>query len=158
MSPISDKLQALAAAATKLNTATDDLNEMIERVEDDLQRAGVGVEIWLDAQLMESEWEEEDATAVTIGEMPREFRQFWELGFARAPDKWRIAIRQMQAVRADRVAPYERQLRAPSPLASAPRQLRLEAVELLESLVEALTARAEELLRTVEVARQRVRS
>lgn len=142
--PISDNLQALSAAASKLNKVMDDLNKALERIEGDILRTGVGVTVWLNVDLLGS------------GVPPDQSVDYWQLGFTKIQNRWRIAVRRMETTR-DRSDPETqswRQARPALPLASAPRQVRLKAPPHLEALIEELTDTANRLLERVESAKR----
>lgn len=161
MSPISEKLQALSAVSAKLNNATDELNSVIERIEDDVQRSGVGVTVWLGCpsghprMIAPSDWRRPHQSDGACDNV-KELIDFWAIGFTKFGDTWRIAARRMQQMSGDDDLDYAVESADPVPLVSAPRQVRLEAAEHLESLVEQLTGRAQSMLKNIETAKSLV--
>lgn len=67
----------ITEAAARLNRASDELNEAIEAFDDRLQRASIGVTVWLD---------DRDA-AMSDG---------WRLGYAKLDGAWRVVARKEQ--------------------------------------------------------------
>lgn len=152
MSRLEAKLAALAGVAERLNSATDQLNESIEAVEDALQRAGVGVEVWLYEPLLRRDWTANDAQDGYEGS------GWWELGFAKTQERWRIAARRVELLRKTADGPQGHCTRQERDYAllKAPRSVRVECAGYIESLVERLAGASACMLADVESARRQV--
>jgi len=114
-----DKLDKLITASNELNLKTEQLNEYIIEFEEFLEDAGIGVGAWSKVPL--SGQGEED----------------WLLGYAKLHGKWRIAVRRAGFGTLSNAS-------TPMPLVNAARILRLEAVQQMQELVDALTEKTNE--------------
>lgn len=148
MSPIDDKVRALRAKADELAKRSDDLNRAIEHIESQL--AGVGVSVWLDQDPEYVIDLERDGNGAMSG---------WLVGFAKLGARWRIAARQFDGGRMVPDATYglgesldAPMTEAPIALADAPRAVRIQAAELLETLVTHMTHAVERYIASVDRA------
>lgn len=158
--PSKQTMEELAAAAAELNSASDDLNEIIETFEDQLQRAGVGVSCWLGEEDFEpSAWLLPQAPSV---EDPDDDNHLvatgWLLGYVKLSDKWRLAVKEVLVniyPRADlQERENKRDLRKPDvPLLKAPRHIRVAAAAQFEELAKLLTRRMKQHTADIEEAK-----
>lgn len=144
---LDEQVKHLKARARLLDKKSDELNSVLEHLEDDLD--GVGVAVWLDTP--------EHILAVTLedGENGRIYGGYL-LGYQKMGGAWRISALPFDGA----VVGPEGALEVPpgypaTPLASAPRVVRLEAVEHLPALVAALTARVDAFITNIDLATSR---
>ncbi len=150
--PMRKTLDTLAETAAKLNSKTDELNQVISDVEHELQDAGLGMTLWLahllDASATERRYRPDDDEQ----RWPISVTQGWQLGFAKIDGQWRLSARYVRSEEtADSVDAFEE--RQPVPLLKAPRLVRVEAAPLLETLVTVLTKRMNVYIRGIEQAK-----
>ena len=156
MAPVRDEMERLRQAAEALNAATDGLNEVIEQLEDELAKIGVGLTYWLD------EYQAQPAIFDHQEQNDRRAKG-WTLGYTKIGDRWRLAVREVTVeVPSEEDDPISRTpwsfLRRGTavPLLTAPRIVRAEAAPELERLVSGLRARADHLTEGVDKARDAV--
>lgn len=151
--PSEKTMKELCAAAAKLNSKTDELNEVIGEFEEDLEKAGVGVTEWLTLLLDEtdSKFDPHDETFSKSG---------WELGYAKVEGKWRLAVRQVFLK--SRLGRFDDDITSRHSdktlaLTNAPRVVRMQAAELFENLATAITLRMNEYVAAIEEAKRAAR-
>ena len=99
MLAITDALSNLADVSRQLNEESDSVNELIASVEDAINSANPGVEVWLDqhradvfAESVRDKAINEDAYGL---DEPVRYDTFWIIGYGRDDDgSWRILARQ----------------------------------------------------------------
>ena len=154
MVPIRESMQDLSLLARELNAETDSLNGVIQSLEDQLAASKVGVAIWLPHLL--------DESAPTREDESREiFTEGWLLGYAKIGDAWRIAVKRVLRVSIidgsrDVVREDVEDQTPPMPLTKAPRVVRVEAAQHLESLIEALATRVRRYISSIKDAKRLV--
>lgn len=136
---IKDKLETIKKQSESLNRKTDELNATIESIEKGL--SGSGVEFW---------WEGGPALGARIEktDQGRE-RNYYVLGYSKVGGTWCVAAQQWTDVelvdhRAGRTAFEDTEFDSlvvgdPVPLTSAPRRVRIDSAEHLESFLEAFS-------------------
>ena len=139
-SPLSDLLVKITSASRALNRAADAAADQIERVEKALLDAEPGVSVW-DAVILEEETLLQPEDAATAQDVLRRVT----LGFAKVKSKWGIAVRdEMLAKKRVRDTQFSESVTCSvSLLRKSDRDLRLLAVDHLESLLGAILATLE---------------
>lgn len=122
-----DKIAELAERSKKLNEKSEEVADIISAANEDLHAMEVGVKAWLDNDLIELN------------------EHTWRIGYyrPRKAEQWLICA---QIV--DKEGPYVE----PIDVLKAPRYIRVQAVLLLEKLVDALTERVGELSDSMQEA------
>jgi hypothetical protein len=169
--PISDKLQNLSAVAAKLNAETDSLNEVIEQLEDDLGKAGLGLTYWLENTLTEilacGPKRKIDERDLDADKYPgaHSVASACVLGYIKIADRWRLAVKSAELVFSASRAGFaddDWEVRdvgqEPIALAHAPRNIRMQAPAQFEALVDGLTSLAESMLEGIELAKKTAKS
>ena len=144
-------MKDLEPLAKKLNAASDVLNAALQTIEWKLNAMGVGIEVFLESDPLKTSAYEQ------IGDGPD--RQFWvdELGYGRYGDVWALLVRSSRCVEglSERGFPETTSYDVEEkPLLKAARALRVAAVPLLPSLIEAIESAAGEMLASVEQAKK----
>lgn len=120
-----DTMDKIRELATVLNKETDALNEAIQRLEDQLAEAKVGVSLWIGFK-------------TSAGDP-------WELGYGKHGDDWFITVRRPES---DQYPGGD-----PIVLTSAPRLIRVEAASHLDELLHEIKNRLETLIKSVRTAK-----
>lgn len=94
---IEDKMKQLSIVAYELSRASDELNERLERIEDDFARNGPYVEKWLDQELNAD-------------------GDIWQLGWGYKDDRWMFLIRSVRYSTPKRLLNASRHIRIASSL------------------------------------------
>ena len=123
---VSALFQRLVAAATQLNTVSDELGKSIAALDDLLKQLNLGVDTWV--TIIQYSDEEQPGYFVSHA-----------LGYARVGSKWGIALRTIAGYEQDDPRDYRKDW---WPFNDAPRALRIDAVDKLPDLLEALTKAA----------------
>ncbi len=128
---LTERVQAsftqLSSAAKDLNKASNELGQAITAIDNVLQRLNLGVPTWV---------------KIHGGEDPYTGMGYWsrDVGYAKVGNKWGIALR---TVEGDRNFPDEEQCESWL-FNDAPRWLRIEGIEKIPDLLEALIKNTEE--------------
>lgn len=122
MSYSAEKLENLSRIAEELNKETDALKDSVSDLDKRLGKMKIGATVWLDHVLKDGE--NEDANS-------------YLLGYTKIRDKWRIAVRRDDEGSSELA------------LSKAPRLIRVQALNHLDELLDALTERANEFLSTL---------
>ncbi len=146
---LDDAITRLEEAAEVLNQDSEGITKLIERTEERLDAIGVGLSVYLWGEpeleilpevVSDFDWPLGDESAVL----------FWSLGYFRISDRWHLAVRRgLRPQHLDTDAygnavieePYW--IDDPTELAYAERAVRVEALRLLGTLVDQLTAKVE---------------
>lgn len=147
---IDQKLQAISARAEKLNKATDDLNQTINGIEAKLAAVRVGVSVWLDS-LLDEKRSFEEVEAPNGEYRTARMRSGWNLGYTKIEDAWRIAAKRCEGEDFNGDCELTDSAGA-VPLVTAPRAVRMQAAEQLETLLDAILNRMSEYMRGIESA------
>jgi len=138
--PASDDLEKglreLSVVASALNEATDRLNERILSIEERLGSMGVGDTYWLDQpehHLSVGPWV--DATTPGV----RRSREAWAVGYTKISSKWCLAAQEVEFQEMRSGASKSFHIGRPIALLSAPRIVRVEAVDKMGALIAGLT-------------------
>lgn len=161
--PMRETLDELTRIATALNSETDELNAVIEDIEDELQKAGVGLTAWLNWPIAESSWTEEYDQ-----ETDRSWEECtaWHLGYDKLADGWRLVVKRVK-LRQDPGQEEPSIFDLPTPgapkgeplaLAKAPRLVRMAAAGHLETLMKLLAAQMQRYLKNIVEAKKLVKS
>ena len=166
-------LKDLSDLSARLNASTDELNQHLKTIEDRLNDLSLGVEAWVTRNPLQQEFSSEWAAltrnavlSAPLGQPVRE-RTASELGYARFPDGWRLAVRTVNYRQTKAHAgsarwedPTDRDENAvevsrdAKPLLRASRTIRILAVDRIPALIEALYITASGIVDAVEKARQ----
>jgi hypothetical protein len=166
-------LNDLVPLAKRLNTATDELNQVLETIQERLNALALGVEAWLDdydhelQRQITSVYGELGGNVVTnwdeaVSEHVRQVRsvQGQQLGYGRLGEGWALLVRTVTYVeRKDEHRWYVRPDESDTeqerkPLLRSARNIRVRAVSLIPHLVERLRKEATGVIDAVEKARQ----
>jgi hypothetical protein len=141
-------LSRLAKASQRLNSQSDDLNELIASVEDEINTLNVGVSFWLDKPL------ESNPTYYGNEDHVGGYWDHHVLGYDRGDKGWGLFVMNVF----DFVDDDDQRLRTQSNerfrLKDASRALRLAAVQQLDDLIDSLAKECERLSKTVEAAKR----
>jgi hypothetical protein len=124
--------ERLAVVASNLNTASDSLGKAIGSLDDSLKQLNLGIPCW------HSYADYEDPGGHCI-------RQY--IGYVKVGNRWGIAISRVEG---NSNAPEEFWKDEEWLFNDAPRQLRMEAVEHIPAMIEALIAKAEEAVEKIK--------
>lgn len=163
MAPIKDSLAELAKVAAELNEETDSFNSFVEGLEKELASHHVGVSVWLDYKLDAVTTEDEPIDGGPHRDEVLKIVDGWELGYCKIGDAWRIAAKRVRGREtteweengyggADRVWEWA-DVSNPTPLIQAPRIVRIEAADHLDSLVKALSQRVKAFAESIKKAK-----
>jgi hypothetical protein len=147
------QLTLLFEAAETLNTASNNINTILQAVEEQLVKANIGLEVWLTEQgqvLSRSPAERTDEGNTSYTDV--------ELGFAKLHDGWHLAVRHIGveegppdrdgdpswATSSCEISPY--------PIAKASRRERIAALRRLPDLIRALHRETAQAIKTIEDA------
>jgi hypothetical protein len=157
-------INELVEVSRKLNHETEDLNEIIDWVEKKIIVCKPGVSVWLNDNILSaSEW----GTIRPYDEAhyTKEGRDGWVIGFERIGGKpsskygtnqWRVVARNVNQCKDTNG--YSICFKSdPVPLLQAPRGVRVEAIEFLPKLIEAINDKIGVFIKDVENAKARVK-
>jgi hypothetical protein len=153
MVPISEEVSRLTSVAKKLNEATESHNKLIEKLEADLQKSGVGVACWAECVLVEgpvTTFQDENEMGPVLGH-----QESWDLGYQKLGDTWRIVTKKVICtwpIGDTEKKEWSDGDDAPIPLLKAPRAVRVEAAPFLEQLVRKLREKAELYIKAIDTA------
>lgn len=141
-------LSELSKVAEQLNKESAKVNAIISRVNESLATMNIGVEVWLDG-LNQFPWSDDprnDTTAASTEYMAE------QLGYGLAEDKWQLAVRlvEVREVERENVTEYIiSNAHASRPLIKASRNLRIESLDLLPALTDAIKQRLESMITSI---------
>jgi len=144
-----DTFIELTALASVLNEESNAYTQSLVSLQAKINKLNLGIEAWV--TLSEGEKTGEPGRDTTIRTL---------FGYARTSDGWGFATKRVRIERGffegDHQCPWENHYdeEAPKLLLKSSRELRIQAAEHIESLLEALKDRAEEVLPTLEKAQQ----
>ena len=133
---VSELLPSLAATAANLNEASKKLSQLIERIDDALQRLNLGVPAWV--------------TVEGGGQTFSGAISFWseDLGYIRNGRKWGLTLRRTEGWEGqDEETEHETW-----PFNDAPRPLRIKAVTKIPELIKKLDREAREMAEQVSAS------
>jgi hypothetical protein len=170
--PIDVDLEDLAHLSERLNANTDQLNTELKAIEDRINALSLGVEAWVTRRPLQEEFTNEWAAlaknalvaSAALGDAKRS-RTAAELGYARFPDGWKLAVRTVTypqtrtpgSIDWDEPATLGdagEVCREAKPLLRASRTLRMKAVDRIPDLIDALHAAGIQVAEAVEKARK----
>jgi len=163
-------LKDLANLSERLNASTDQLNTELKAIEDRINTLSLGVEAWVTKYPLQEEFSNEWAAlarnalvaSAALGLSTRA-RTAIELGYARFPEGWKLAVRTVtyQQTRRPTSIHWDEPLdtsgeiaREAKPLLRASRTLRTRAVDRIPDLVDALHTAGMQVADAVEKARK----
>jgi hypothetical protein len=148
MSKTENMLAEVAELAAQLNASTDGLNETILAVEKGLADARVGMTVWTSTGLCETPFQLDR-------DRNQRFFDYWDLGYTKIEDAWRIAVRRMRAyvINEEHDEREEMALDDAIPLSRAPRVVRVEAADHIDVLLNNLAVALRGYIKSVERAR-----
>lgn len=141
--PIPDLISRIKQQAQVLNTKTDEVNALIERIDSALRESSAGVEFWWHGGhggrlLGEKTYQDEG----------HRWKDGYILGYARIGDEWCLAVQFLTGVLDgttwDDVADGD-----PVPLKRSARRIRMEALGYLKEFLEALSRAIDEMIEVV---------
>jgi hypothetical protein len=154
MAALKDALSELKNLSRQLNDESDSVNELISSVERSINEASPGVAVWPHRTTMgfleanETVHDERNGSAL-------EWRTYWEIGYGKHGDGWRILARQM-AINLDDDDSDGGQLWSDAqPLLDCSRSVRAAAAPHLETLVYDIRCRVEQTLKGLRDAKAR---
>ena len=151
-------LKDLEPLSKRLNTASDELSQTLQTIQDRVNALGIGLEVWVtDPPLNESEWRDIlDRDTEPTG--AREFSTA-ELGYSRSGEGWALLVRYRRHVEGPNeygtptLETYDDNMPV-IPLLRAAREIRVAAVKVIPTLIEALEAQARSVIERVEQAKK----
>jgi hypothetical protein len=165
-------LKDLADLSQRLNASTDQLNTELKAIEDRINTVSLGVEAWVTKSPLQEEFSNEWAAlasnalvASTLLDGHTRSRTATELGYARFPEGWRLAVRTVTYPQTRTPGSMEwdepvgdagsgEMCREAKPLLRASRTLRMRAVDRIPDLIDALHTAATQVADAVEKARK----
>lgn len=152
-------ISKLTSLGPKLNQTIDEFNKIIASIEKKLADAGIGLEVWVEDDPVESGDSYSDFLSTDRDqEDPIPTRDVTLLGYARINDKWVLAVKSATLTTKDdhRGGEYEAvtgssELR---PLLNASREIRARSMRLIPRLLGVLTDEAEQALRSMDAAKK----
>ncbi len=156
MVEIAKQIEQFHGAALRLNQVSDSMNDILSKAEEQIAVAKPGLEFWLDDEKFASGLLREAAGSVGEYDLPNNAtdpERVYYLGFAKIDGQWRLALRtNIEWKRPDQE--WGILQIAITPIAQAPRNLRIEAVEALPRFLEDFRKRIEAAVSTIEKALQ----
>ena len=148
---LSQLLSGLRVSAQALNAASDEINQIIASVEQQIVESNVGLECWQAlSESSPSEYWNEGRRIVQHTET--------QLGFAKLTEGWKLAIRDVvKETDGDEDETVNVERRDPTPLFRASRELRIEALERMPALIAGLKSRADMAIQAIARARKLVK-
>jgi len=152
---ITTLLSTLTETAKTLNKKSDSVNKLIDRFQETLREANVGVEVW-PVTLETETWFEDDAD----GETRERGECGLEIGFAKnTAGEWVLASRFAYYCNEEYVNQYSfSHADAVTPLLQASRSTRIKALTHFAEIIKALTAEAAKAVKAIEQAEKFVTS
>jgi len=138
MRSLDQSVQRLSNLASKLNEATDKLNEHLAAAERRLSETRIGLDVWLN----------DGADRVPADPIAENNEDFFIVGWTKLGEQWRLVAQKFEhdfATTGFRTA-------GPQPLMNAPRHVRMRALPMVVTIVERLGDEAERWLSDVEKA------
>lgn len=154
MSPSTKPLEELQKLSERLDREADELASVFENLEQQLRFAKVSVSAWVDAPLIEMYTDYDDPDSTDTG---------WTIGYCQLDSNgestWQLAARKEKRFFTGRGNQKEYDdeevvVDGPIPLSQAPRLVRVEAVGLLDGLVDLLTSKTRRFLESIAAARK----
>lgn len=142
MSDLKSSLERFSKTAERFNKA-DTTAEDIKLAEESLSAAKVGLDFWLDQDpndsLTRDPADEQDGLSARVPKNAREPYRASFLGFVKIGDKWQFAVRHVVDFMVDSEfgEDYKRVLLSVTPLAQAPRTIRVAAARKLPTFIDA---------------------
>ena len=133
---VNELLPSLAATAANLNDASKKLSELIERIDDALQRLNLGVSAWVTVQCGD---DVDDSAVYSWSE---------QLGYNRIGRKWGLTLRRIEGYEGTLESIEEEKW----PFNDAPRSLRIMAVPKIPELIKKLDREAQEMVEQVSAS------
>ena len=149
MSDLKSSLERFSKTAERFNKA-DTTAEDIKLAEESLSAAKVGLDFWLDQDpndsLTRDPADEQEGLAVRVPKNAREPHRASFLGFVKIGDRWQFAIRHIVdfIVDSESGEDYKRVLLSVTPLAQAPRTIRVAAARKLPTFIDAFESAVHE--------------
>jgi hypothetical protein len=150
MVPIDGALKELSALTSKLKSATEELNGVIEDLNARLAKIGPGVSAWTGKILNRKD----SVRDVTDARVEVKIASGYELGYARVDGEWMLAVRKTRCDDIDNDSDWIDD--EPLSLLKAPRNVRVEAAGHFEKLINAISRKAEGFIANVEDAKKLV--
>jgi hypothetical protein len=144
-----DKIAELAALSQELNQESDTLNETIALVNSKLLRMALGVEAWVGSIAEGDPWykpDDEDSKWPLHEET-------W-LGYYRFERGWELAVKTVTRQQTSYQEEETVEASKPLPLLNASRDIRVQAMELVPSLLGAIKREAEKLIASIKNAKK----
>jgi hypothetical protein len=141
---VEESLSKVEALASRLNEKTDSLNQTIETIEQRLDAANVGVEVW--SKYFDQKQYEDGS-----------FRA-WELGYGKGPKGWGIVVKRIRGSEGidhfgnPDIDWRDEDDRPPTALLDAPREVRMNAAGLLEDLLDEIAKQIKSYTEDIEKA------
>jgi hypothetical protein len=141
----------LSRLAEKLNQESDAFTTRLASLNEKLNKLNLGVEVWLERSPLSDQ--------LTAGNPMRDTNEQTLLGFAKTPDGWGLAVKDVRIERGyyenDLDCPWNctYEVSQPKLLLKSSRQLRLKAASALPLLLEDIKEKAEQVLAQIEKAR-----
>jgi hypothetical protein len=152
------QLQTLLETAQTLNTKSDEINGIITALDEQLARANLGCEVWLD-QYADHELSRRFAGRLDDPEGITRY-EVRQLGYARCGDGWHLSVREVTVTEQTNAGGEPTELRADAlllhPIRGSTRQERIAALRLLPVLLERLNQEAAAAIQTIEDAKRLV--
>jgi hypothetical protein len=150
-------LRDLQPLADKLNSSIDEVNAIIQRFQDNLNRTKIGVEAWLENAPLTEEVRRD------LSSNSERYVAYQQLGYARLDDGWALCVRHaLYRLTRDELNPTNwiwadqepEEAGAPEPLLRASRAARLAAIALIPRLMDVIQEQASEIIKSIEHAKK----
>ncbi len=132
-------LKTLAKVSADLNEASDRYTEELKTIEAELEKMNIGIEVWLDHALKETDWEEEEKETPQGDEYVKEYFHAWYLGYGKHQGQWRLLLYQYRQTPkpgwAKEAGMYEDTLVDKAPLLDSSRDLRVASADHITDLL-----------------------
>lgn len=138
-------IERLAEASQKLNRESNDLNEIIATVEQQIVDLSPGVTAWLEATTLDDAKKDEGDSG--------EYLSFHELGFDKDDKEWGFFVRRVKQYVDPTGDRYE--FDEPVRLRACSRAIRLAATRHFDALIERIAQECESLVASVRKAREK---
>ena len=136
---IQSNFKALSEVASSLNSASDELTQVVGKLDEALKKLNVGLTEWV----------------IFDDRLPNEDMQYDcdQIGYTKVDGKWGIALRQIWG----HEAYDDHKENGPWLFNDAPREMRLRSVDKIPELIESLNKRASETVKKIQEKTKEVR-
>ncbi len=139
----------LSETAATLNRESDTINSIIEHFEDALRKLNIGLEVWLDSDVLTAD---RHTLSSPVGDTIELVE--YQLGYAKLRGQWQLGIRQAVYQLDNGGFDQAMEVKSYQLLREASREMRIASLRLFPTLLQAIKKEAEKALQTINDAKQ----